>query len=380
MNNDGSAKMTQWLVEPLPAAVSRAIDQLARTDDVCHVAVMPDVHLAGEVCNGTAIATRELIYPQAVGNDIGCGMLALECDLPAEVLANDVAASRLLAGFYERIPANKHGRSRVPTQLPEELLSHELSSAALQKLTQRDGLYQLGSLGRGNHFVEFQSDPEGQLWLMLHSGSRGMGQAISDHHLSHAELSPSGLCFLDSASSAGQAYLSDLNWAIEYAMQNRLAMARAVESLLQELLGGKLDWNSLIHCHHNHVRREVHFGQELWVHRKGALPAGDLEAGVIPGSMGSRSYHVTGRGQPDALQSSSHGAGRAMARHEARRRVSRRDMQQQMRGVWFDQRQTDSLRDEAPAAYKEIGRVMRAQHDLTRIMRELRPLLVYKAS
>lgn len=380
MNNDGSAKVTQWLADPLPAAVSRAIERLAATDDVCHVAVMPDVHLAGEVCNGTAIATRELIYPQAVGNDIGCGMLAMACDLPAEVLADDVMAGRVLAGLYERIPANKHARDRVTEQLPEELRSHELSSPALQKLTQRDGLYQLGSLGRGNHFVEFQSDLEGQLWLMLHSGSRGMGQAISDHHQSHAELSPSGLCFLDSASSTGQAYLSDQNWAIEYAMQNRLAMARAVESLLQKLWGGKLDWNSLIHCHHNHVRREVHFGQQLWVHRKGALPAGDLEAGVIPGSMGSRSYHVTGRGQPDALHSSSHGAGRAMARHEARRRVSRRDMQQQMRGVWFDQRQADNLRDEAPAAYKEIGRVMRAQHDLTRIVRELRPLLVYKAS
>jgi tRNA-splicing ligase RtcB len=128
------------------------------------------------------------------------------------------------------------------------------------------------------------------------------------------------------------------------------------------------------------VQREVHFGQELWVHRKGALPAAESQPGVIPGSMGSRSYHVTGRGLPESLQSSSHGAGRAMARQQARQQVSRRHLQQQMRGVWFNQRQADSLRDEAPSAYKDIGRVMRAQRDLTRIVRELRPLLVYKGS
>ncbi|MDB5343074.1 MAG: hypothetical protein JWP89_1451 [Schlesneria sp.] len=380
MTNDATAKVTKWLSEPLPADVSRALDRLAQTDDVCHVAVMPDVHLAGEVCNGTVIATRELIYPQAVGSDIGCGMLAVACDLPADVLANELTAARVLAGLYEHVPANKHSGGRVPDQLPDELMRHDLSSPSLVKLKSRDGLYQLGSLGRGNHFVEFQSDLQGRLWLMLHSGSRGMGQAISEHHLRQAELSVSGLSFLDGSHPDGVAYLSDLNWAIEYAMQNRLAMARAVEAVMQTLFATEFDWTSLIHSHHNHVQREVHFGQELWVHRKGALPAAESQAGVIPGSMGSRSYHVTGRGLPESLQSSSHGAGRAMARQAARQRISRRDLQQQMRGVWFNQRQADSLRDEAPSAYKDIGRVMRAQRDLTRIIRELKPLLVYKGS
>jgi tRNA-splicing ligase RtcB len=380
MTNDAAAKVTKWLSEPLPTEVSQALDRLAQTDDVCHVAVMPDVHLAGEVCNGTVIATRELIYPQAVGSDIGCGMLAVACDLPADVLANELTAARVLAGLYEHVPANKHPGSRVPEQLPDELMRHDLSSPSLVKLKSRDGLYQLGSLGRGNHFVEFRSDLQGRLWLMLHSGSRAMGQAISEHHLHQAELSASGLSFLDASHPDGLAYLSDLNWAIEYAVQNRLAMARAVEWLMQTLFATEFDWTSLIHCHHNHVQREVHFGQELWIHRKGALPAAESQAGVIPGSMGSRSYHVTGRGLPESLQSSSHGAGRAIARQAARQRISRRDLQQQMRGVWFNQRQVDSLRDEAPSAYKEIGRVMRAQRDLTRIIRELKPLLVYKGS
>jgi len=376
--NKASVQVATWLAEPLPANVALALDRLAKQEDVCHVAVMPDVHLAGQVCNGTAIATREVIYPQAVGNDIGCGMLAIACDLRADVLSDELIAGRLLAGLYERIPSSKHPAVRRPASLPDSLRRDELSSPALEKLKLRDGLYQLGSLGRGNHFVELQADADGRLWLMLHSGSRGMGQAISEHHLRPLESSAGGLVGLDSSSAAGRSYLSDLGWAIQYAMENRLAMAHAVDALLQNHLSTRLDWSSLIHCHHNHVRREVHFGQELWVHRKGALPAGDLEPGVIPGSMGSASYHVTGRGLAESLQSSSHGAGRAMARHEARQEISRRDLLRQMRGVWFDQRQADHLRDEAPAAYKNIRHVMKAQRDLTRIVRELHPVLIYK--
>lgn len=373
------APMTQWLIEPLPADVARSLDRLARLEDVRQVAVMPDVHLAGDVCNGTVIATRDLIYPLAVGGDIGCGMLAIACDLQADQMASDeLMAGRVLAGLYERVPANKHRRNHRPLELPPELRERELSTSSLERLKQRDGLFQLGTLGRGNHFVEFQSDEDGRLWLMLHSGSRGLGQAITDHHLRIAQSSRSGLGALSSSTAAGQAYLSDLNWAIEYAMQNRLAMAEAAATILQSLFGTSLDWSTLIHCHHNHVTRERHGDEDLWVHRKGALPADENVPGVIPGSMGSRSFHVAGRGEPTALRSSSHGAGRTMARQLARQKISRRDLHQQMRGVWFDWRQSDELRDEAPGAYKEIGRVMRAQRELTRIVRELRPALVYK--
>jgi len=207
-----------------------------------------------------------------------------------------------------------------------------------------------------------------------------MGQAITGHHLQRARPSATGLEFLEAASAVGAAYLSDLNWAIEYALQNRLSMARAVESLLQSLFAASMDWSTLIHSHHNHVRRERHGGEQLWVHRKGALPASEDETGVIPGSMGTRSYHVSGRGVAAALRSSSHGAGRTQNRHEARQSISRRELQQQMKGVWFDQRHSDDLRDEAPTAYKDIGRVMRAQRKLTRIVRELRPVLVYKGT
>ena len=373
-----SANVAMWVTEPLPSDVSKSLQRLARSEDVRHVAVMPDVHLAGDVCNGTVIATKNLIYPLAVGGDIGCGMLAVACDLSADVLSNEMTAGRVMAGLYRRIPSNKQPQSAVPEHLPASLIDQPLSTSSLEKLKHRDGRFQWGTLGRGNHFVELQSDVDGRLWLMLHSGSRGMGQSITEHHMRRTTQAPSGLGYLDATTSEGLAYLSDQEWATEYAMQNRLVMARAVEALLHEIFSTSLDWPTLIHCHHNHVRRESHFGEELWVHRKGALPASECEPGVIPGSMGNHSFHVTGRGEKTALRSSSHGAGRSMARHLARKSISRHELNQQMKEVWFDQRRVDALRDEAPSAYKDIHRVMRAQRELTRITRELKPVLAYK--
>lgn len=378
MTRESPAEVAMWLTEPLSADVATALARLVSSDDVRRIAVMPDVHLAGDVCNGTVIATRDLIYPQAVGGDLGCGMLAVACDLSADVMADEITAGRVLAGLYDRIPWNRHAQSRCVDRLPEVLIRMDLSTSALEKEKSRDARFQFGTLGRGNHFIEFQSDHDGRLWLMIHSGSRAMGQAITCHHQSRTSESATGLGFLEAATEEGIAYLSDLAWAFEYAMQNRLSMARAVESLLRTLFTESFDWSTLIHSHHNHVRRERHGGEQLWVHRKGALPADDHEPGVIPGSMGTRSYHVSGRGVAAALRSSSHGAGRRQDRRQARRTITRRDLQQQMNGVWFDQRHSENLRDEAPAAYKDIGRIMRAQRKLTRIIRELKPVLAYK--
>jgi tRNA-splicing ligase RtcB len=215
---------------------------------------------------------------------------------------------------------------------------------------------------------------------MLHSGSRAMGQAIMAHHTAVAEQKSARrkLPWLDAQSAEGRAYLADAAWAVAYADASRLAMLRGVEGLLQELWGCELIWHTLIHANHNHVRRELHFGQSLWVHRKGALPAADGLPGIIPGSMGTASYHVTGRGCQSALCSSSHGAGRAMRRGEAARSISPRQLAREMEGVWFDARMARQLCDEAPSAYKDVQAVMRAQRELTRIDRQLRPLLSYK--
>jgi len=234
-------------------------------------------------------------------------------------------------------------------------------------------------LGRGNHFVEFQGDSEGSVWLMIHSGSRAMGQAITAHHLAGSIPTSGRLRSLAADSPAGKAYLNDMSWAVSYAEQNRLAMLHAVADVLDEMFGAALQSETLIHGNHNHVRREVHAGNSFWVHRKGALSAMAEELGVIPGSMGSSSFHVAGRGNEASLCSSSHGAGRALSRGDAARSISARQLRREMQGIWFDQRQIDRLRDEAPSAYKDIRAVMRAQRDLTRIVRELHPVLSYKA-
>lgn len=380
MSEQDLAPVKLWLAAPLPRDVEQSIERLRRAEDVRHVAVMPDVHLANEVCVGVALATRELIYPAAVGSDIGCGMAAIRFDASADLLADERSASAVLAGLYRAIPAMKQPRDSVPDDVPAELGERQLSDPRLEKLRSRDGRYQLGTLGRGNHFVEFQADDENRLWLMIHSGSRGMGQAITAHHLRRARESGQRekLVRLPADSDLGRGYLNDLEWGIAYAAQNRLAMLRAAESVLRELFRVEADWESLIHSNHNHARQEVHRGETWWVHRKGALSASPGEPGVIPGSMGSASFHVAGRGEPDSLCSSSHGAGRELSRGEAAQRIPARQLEREMRGVWFDHRRAGTLRDEAPSAYKDIHAVMRAQRELTRIERRLRPVLSYK--
>lgn len=378
-----------WLSEPLPDDVESSLRRLAESEDVQHMAVMPDVHLSAEVCVGAVVATGELLYPAAVGGDIGCGIAAVRFEVGAEVLAQERWAERMLNALARQVPPNRHS-SRTIGALPDALLSDPLSSPRLEKLKSRDGRVQLGTLGRGNHFLEFQSDDQERLWLMVHSGSRAMGQAITRHHLSvaadqtgaapgnTAQPGSSPLLALDGAATAGQDYLHDLAWGRRYASHNRQRMVESVACLVRELFGADTDWSSLIESDHNHVRRESHFGREFWVHRKGAQLASDGEPGVIPGSMGTASFHVQGRGCPLSLTSSSHGAGRRLSRTEARRSITGRQLQKQLSGVWFDRRRAAALRDEAPLAYKDIRKVMRAQKSLTRITRELRPVLTYK--
>lgn len=367
-----------WLTEPLARDVAMSVEKLAAAEDVQHVAVMPDVHLAGDVCIGTVLATSNSIYPAAVGGDIGCGMAAVAFDAEADFVSDELGAASVLAGLYKRVPSNRHPGATMADGLPSMLETSSLSDPRLNKLKHRDGRVQFGTLGRGNHFLEFQADHENRLWLMVHSGSRAMGQAITAHHLRSATPSTGGLLYFDASTEAGRAYLDDVAWARNYARQNRLAMVGAVCSLMAELFGSAADESSLIESDHNHVRRETHFGKQLWIHRKGAQSARLDEPGIIPGSMGTSSFHVAGRGCADALVSSSHGAGRKLARTDARRSIGRRQFHREMQAVWFDHRRADALRDEAPSAYKDIHAVMRAQKELTRIVRELQPLLSYK--
>lgn len=377
MTTPSLAPIDLWLCEPLPKEAAVTLERLRAAPDVRRIAVMPDVHVAGPFCVGTVLATAERIYPQAVGGDIGCGMTALRFDADASVLEDERVARTILADLATAIPTNKHRSASVPDGLPDGLEQEPLSDPALESVRRREGRYQLGTLGRGNHFVELQADDEERLWLMVHSGSRGIGQAISDFHGRNAHQAAARLWSLP-ADGPGAAYVHDAAWAERYAAANRLVMARAVEAVLRKALGIEADWSTLVDSSHNHVRREMHDGVELWVHRKGALPAEEGVAGVIPGSMGTRSFHVVGRGCAAALCSSSHGAGRSRTRTEARQTIGGRQVERELRNVWFDPRMMEALREEAPSAYKEIGKVMKAQRELTRIVRELRPLLAYK--
>jgi tRNA-splicing ligase RtcB len=373
------APLERWVAEPPPADVQAALARLRRGADVARVAVMPDVHLSAEVCVGVALATRSTLVPAAVGGDIGCGMAALAFDAPAHVLDSPATAARLLDGLHRAIPVMRHARSTAPP-MPPALAERELEHPALRAARARDAPLQFATLGRGNHFLELQADEDDRLWLMAHSGSRGMGQAIRQAHEAEGTRDRAGLHGIPADSPQGRAYLHDLQWALDYAAASRARMVEAAREVVARVLGATADEASFIECHHNFVRQEEHDGERLWVHRKGAISARDGEPGIIPGSMGAPSFHVRGRGCTRALCSSSHGAGRCMPRTEARQRISGRRLHEQMRGVWFDHRLTDRLRDEAPGAYKDIGAVMRAQRELTRIVRRLRPRLVLKGA
>lgn len=371
-----TAPVHRWQAAPFDREVEASLERLARLPDAVHVAAMPDTHLAHDVCVGVVLATSSQLVPAAVGGDIGCGMAALALDVDADVLADPRRGEHLLAELDRAIPCIKRRR---PAALPDALLA-PLSHPSLETARARDGRYQLGTLGRGNHFLEFQCDDAGGLWLMVHSGSRGMGVAIRDHHLRRATRASGGLSAIAADSADGHAYRADHDWALAYAAENRRVLAARACDVAESVLGARpLDatWRT---CHHNFVRRETHAGRAVWVHRKGAISARDGEPGIIPGSMGASSYHTLGRGHPDALASSSHGAGRALSRTEARRRIGLRDLRRSLRGVVFDVRKERRLVDEAPAAYRDIDAVMRAQRELTRIVRRLRPLVSFKGT
>jgi tRNA-splicing ligase RtcB len=358
-----SPKLRAWPCDPLSEEVIRATERFLRFDDVERIALMPDVHPADSVCVGTVLASRSHVHPEAVGGDIGCGMAAL-CLGASDRRLDREMAQEILTSLRRVIPTHKHPSRQALPDLGS------LSSDRLAKTLERDGAVQLGTLGRGNHFLELQEDDADSLWLMVHSGSRALGPAIHAQHRRGRGL--------DVDAAEGRAYLSDVQVALAYADHNRREILQRSLEVFGEVLGVEPDWSTLVLVNHNFVRLEPHFEHEWWVHRKGASSARKGEPGVIPGSMGSESFHVTGRGCAEALCSSSHGAGRALARGHAFRKIDRRRLVREMEGVWFDEELADRLRDEAPSAYKPIAEVMRAQKELVRIERRLRPLLSYK--
>jgi tRNA-splicing ligase RtcB len=369
-----------------PAQIeSVAIDQLRNIAKLPwvfhHVAAMPDVHYGKGATVGSVIAMKGAVSPAAVGVDIGCGVGAIRTSLTANDLPDSLHGLR--RAVEQAIPVG-FSQHRDPVDRPQDKQLwdefHHLTPAVKDLLGK--ARRQLGTLGGGNHFIELCLDTEDRVWMMLHSGSRNIGKTLADIHISRAkklahnrDLPDRDLAVFLAGTPEMDEYRRDLFWAQRYAMKNREAMLELYQDVLR-VERPDVQFGDAVLCHHNYVAEETHYGEEVLVTRKGAIRAGKGDLGIIPGSMGTRSYIVRGLGNPGSFESASHGAGRRMSRGEAKRRFTVRDLQEQTRGV--ECRKDGGVLDEIPAAYKDIAQVMENQRDLVEIVAELRQVLCVK--
>jgi tRNA-splicing ligase RtcB len=394
--NGGRVPVKVWTPE-LEAGARRQLENVARLPIVHgHIAAMPDVHAGIGATIGSVIPTKGAIVPAAVGVDIGCGVNAARLTLRASDLPESLARLRsaieaaVPVGF-DIHPASKAGsgaRGKAAKALEPGLariVERTPQIRSMQKDFEQTWLRQLGSLGGGNHFIEVCLDETQQVWVMLHSGSRGIGNVIGRHFIERArremertdtQLPDRDLAWLAEGSKSFEQYVDAVHWAQDYAAANRREMMRAVLTALAPHVPPFKVVGEAISCHHNYVARERHFGADVIVTRKGAIRAGEGEIGIIPGSMGARSFIVRGKGNAESLCSCAHGAGRRMSRTEAKRRFTRADLERQTEGV--ECRKDSGVIDEIPGAYKSIDEVMRNQSDLVDIVHTLKQVVCVK--
>jgi len=357
-----------------------------------HLALMPDAHLGKGATVGSVIPTDGAIMPAAVGVDIGCGMVAVRTQLQATDLPEDRAPVRraiaravpLSAGGANQRIDREHTVARLDhlTDLAQEI---ELDPTAYSKAWRN----QLGSLGSGNHFLEVTLDETGAVWLFLHSGSRGVGNRIATHHTQVAQdycrrhfiSLPDGdrdLAYLVEGTAEFDAYVREMRWAQTYALLNREEMMDRMVACLQDWVGVEVERLEEINCHHNYTEPERHFGRDVWLSRKGAISAREGEAGLIPGSMGTASYVVEGLGNPVALHSAPHGAGRVYSRTKARKTFTLEQLAEAMEGIEYEH--SAAFLDEIPGAYKDIDQVMADAAELVRVRHTLRQIVNVKGT
>lgn len=379
-----------------------AIEQVQLTSElpiVQNIALMPDAHVGIGATVGSVIGTTDAIIPAAVGVDIGCGMTAAETNLSASDLPDSLAPLR---GSIERsVPHGRTGggkRSRDVggwnKEIPDEVYGqwHSMLEKGFNRLLDRhpdlkraNHISHLGTLGTGNHFIEVCLDEKETVWVMLHSGSRGIGNRIGmkfielakeDMRRHEINLPDRNLAYLQEGTKHFADYVMAVDWAQRFAFLNRkIMMHRTISAIRQHLRNVEIV-SEVIECHHNYVANERHHGKNMWVTRKGALRARRGDVGIIPGSMGAKSYIVRGKGSKHSMQSCSHGAGRALSRTEAKKRYSAADLRAQTMGV--ECRKDHNVVDELPAAYKDIDKVMEAQQDLVEIVHTLKQIVCVK--
>ena len=367
----------------------RSLDQLRNIASLPfihhHVAAMPDVHLGIGATIGSVIATHKAIIPAAVGVDIGCGMVAARLSITANEL-DEKSLQKVFNQISRDVPVgraqHRHDRVLVDVARPFE--------AGLKSLTDRHPelikafgqdskwINQIGTLGGGNHFIEVCLDESNQVWVMLHSGSRGIGNVIASYFIALArkdmerwmiQLPDRDLAYFPEGSEHFADYVEAVNWAQDYAMQNRRSMLELVLAAIKRHLPTFEVTSEAVNCHHNYVAMENHYGENVWVTRKGAIRAREGDLGIVPGRMGARSFIVRGRGNPESFCSSAHGAGRKMSRTAAEKQFTVADMVAQTQGVIC--RKDKDVIDEIPGAYKDIDQVMANQADLTEILHTL---------
>ncbi|HKV36565.1 MAG TPA: RtcB family protein [Pyrinomonadaceae bacterium] len=349
-----------------------------------HVALMPDAHLGVGSMVGSVIATREAVIPATVGVDIGCGMMALKTPFKSHILDGKLKDLRL--AIEEAIPV---GFNQYKESVDESSYWEGWNDFADLHQGVRDrkakAMQQLGTLGGGNHFIEVCLDTENFVWLMLHSGSRNIGKELADRHISTAkslwklsELPAPDLAYFIQGTPEFAAYWKDLKWAQGYAMKNREIMMTRLLKVFNKLFNHRQPFKPEIqvNCHHNYVALEEHYGEQVFVTRKGAINAGKDTYGIIPGSMGAKSFIVKGRGAAESFHSCSHGAGRKMSRGAAKRAFSAEDLARQTAGV--ECRKDTGVLDEIPGAYKSIEAVMKNQEDLVEVVAEIKQVVCVK--
>ena len=354
-----------------------------------HLALMPDAHLGLGATVGSVIPTLGAVMPAAVGVDIGCGMIAVRTELTATDLPQDRAAVR--EQIERSIPLSAGGYNRKISRVHTQERLDRLAAAAEQagfdpESYAKNWRLQLGTLGSGNHFIEISLDEEDRVWLFLHSGSRGVGNKIAQHHIKVAQrmcekwwisLPDKDLAYLVEGSEEFWAYVRELRWAQQFALLNREEMMDRVAEQVRRWVGlDSLVEAERINCHHNYTEQEKHFGKHVWVSRKGAINAERGRPGLIPGSMGTASYVVSGLGNPVSLNSSPHGAGRALSRTKARKAYTQDQLREAMVGIEY--RDTDAFVDEIPQAYKDIDVVMADAADLVEVRHTLRQIVNVK--
>ncbi len=374
-----------------------ALNQLANIAHLpiihSHVAAMPDVHMGIGATVGSVIPTKGAIIPAAVGVDIGCGMNAVRLSLKAEQLPDSMLRIRsaieaaIPVGFnqHKKDPVKRSTITALNVELEQIMDKHPAILKMQGKKPYLTWVRQIGTLGGGNHFIEICLDESQDVWIMLHSGSRGIGNIIGRYFINLAKkdmgnmlgrLPHKDLAYFTEGAQYFDDYVKAVHWAQDYAMYNRKEMMRRVVDALQAVLPPFQATKEAINCHHNYVAREHHFDADVYVTRKGAIRAGEGELGIIPGSMGAKSFIVRGKGNPTSFCSCSHGAGRRMSRTQAKRQYNSRDLEDQTQGV--ECRKDRGVVDEIPAAYKDIDQVMENQSDLVEVVHTLKQIVCVK--